>query len=216
MKSLLPDYFAAGVRLPACDNNSPTSPTETGRAFAMPLLSSNEPSLPVPNEAPCSGNVTIRFNLTRDSAQVITAGTAIFKPASAPARPALQSPSRTFTVALRVSTEESWSTPASRPARSIWSTVPAHSQRTALAITPASLAQEILDNPSGFYFNIHSQNNPGGVIRAQLLRVLRDETVPPAEFERLTSLSRPKPLGASPSPRPPCGRCSNVRCIVTS
>ena len=41
--------------------------------------------------------------------------------------------------------------------------------KNGVAITPASLAQEILDNPSGFYFNIHSQNNPGGVIRAQLL-----------------------------------------------
>ena len=154
----------------ACDDDSPTSPTETGPTFAMPLLSSNEPSLPVPNEAPCSGNVTIRFNLTRDSAQVITAGTADFQ-ASISACPA----GTAITIAhihRGVAGVNGGIVVDTRLAAGEVNLVNGAGSFTknGVAITPASLAQEILDNPSGFYFNIHSQNNPGGVIRAQLLR----------------------------------------------
>jgi hypothetical protein len=34
----------------------------------------------------------------------------------------------------------------------------------------AALAQRIIDNPNGFYFNVHSGLNPGGAVRAQLVR----------------------------------------------
>ena len=33
------------------------------------------------------------------------------------------------------------------------------------------VAQQILNNPAGYYFNIHSTANPGGVARGQLQRV---------------------------------------------
>jgi len=33
------------------------------------------------------------------------------------------------------------------------------------------LAQRILNNPAGFYFNVHSNLNPGGFARGQLNRV---------------------------------------------
>jgi hypothetical protein len=35
----------------------------------------------------------------------------------------------------------------------------------------AALEQAILNNPAGFYFNVHSTLNPGGVARGQLVRV---------------------------------------------
>jgi hypothetical protein len=35
----------------------------------------------------------------------------------------------------------------------------------------AALAQTIMNNPAGFYFNVHSTLNPGGVARGQLVRV---------------------------------------------
>jgi hypothetical protein len=35
----------------------------------------------------------------------------------------------------------------------------------------AALEQTILNNPAGFYFNVHSTLNPGGVARGQLVRV---------------------------------------------
>jgi hypothetical protein len=35
----------------------------------------------------------------------------------------------------------------------------------------AETAQAILNNPAGFYFNVHSPLNPGGVARGQLVRI---------------------------------------------
>jgi hypothetical protein len=36
---------------------------------------------------------------------------------------------------------------------------------------PADVRDRILANPAGFYFNVHSTLNPGGVVRGQLVRV---------------------------------------------
>jgi len=41
--------------------------------------------------------------------------------------------------------------------------------RTGLA-TPLSVAQAIIDNPAGWYFNVHTTLSPGGVARGQLVR----------------------------------------------
>jgi hypothetical protein len=40
------------------------------------------------------------------------------------------------------------------------------------AATPADIAtaQAIINNPAGFYFNVHTQLNPGGAARGQLVR----------------------------------------------
>jgi hypothetical protein len=34
----------------------------------------------------------------------------------------------------------------------------------------AELAQDIINNPSNYYFNVHSNLNPGGAVRGQLVR----------------------------------------------
>jgi hypothetical protein len=36
----------------------------------------------------------------------------------------------------------------------------------------AATLQQIVNNPAGFYFNVHSPANPGGVARGQLNRAL--------------------------------------------
>jgi hypothetical protein len=43
---------------------------------------------------------------------------------------------------------------------------------TKSAITPADIAtaQAVLNNPAGFYFNVHTTLNPGGAVRGQLVR----------------------------------------------
>ena len=42
---------------------------------------------------------------------------------------------------------------------------------TASVPADAALVQSIVNNPSGFYFNVHSPVNPGGFARGQLMRV---------------------------------------------
>src|SRR5262249_27945500 len=42
--------------------------------------------------------------------------------------------------------------------------------RSGVAVAP-DLANQILNNPADFYFNIHSTLNPGGAARGQLARV---------------------------------------------
>jgi hypothetical protein len=41
--------------------------------------------------------------------------------------------------------------------------------RVGLAVTAAQM-QSFLDNPAGFYFNVHTAANPGGVMRGQLVK----------------------------------------------
>ena len=41
---------------------------------------------------------------------------------------------------------------------------------TQSGVDPA-LAQTIINNPSNYYFNIHTSLNPGGVMRGQLVKV---------------------------------------------
>jgi hypothetical protein len=36
---------------------------------------------------------------------------------------------------------------------------------------PSDIAQGLLSNPAGFYFNVHTLSNPAGVARGQLIRV---------------------------------------------
>jgi hypothetical protein len=38
-------------------------------------------------------------------------------------------------------------------------------------VTPPALAQSIISNPAGFYFNVHTAQSPQGVARGQLVRV---------------------------------------------
>src|SRR5262245_815044 len=42
--------------------------------------------------------------------------------------------------------------------------------RSGIAVTP-DIASQLMTNPAGFYFNVHSTLNPGGVARGQLVRV---------------------------------------------
>jgi hypothetical protein len=42
--------------------------------------------------------------------------------------------------------------------------------RNGIAVSAAN-AQGILDNPAGYYFNVHSTANGGGFMRGQLVRI---------------------------------------------
>jgi hypothetical protein len=126
--------------------------------------------LPQPSESSCAGTVTIQFNLTRDAAQVITAATVDFT-GSITGCPT----TTTITVAhihegapgvnggVRVTAFPNGTVTLVGGAGSF-------SRLGIVAELTPALAQQIIDNPGAFYFNIHSSANPQGVIRAQLVR----------------------------------------------
>jgi hypothetical protein len=166
---LLAAFMAVG-----CDDDNPTQPSELTPTFQMNLLASNEvPSIVAPDaEATCAGSVTIRMNLTRDASNTITAATFDFEAniTGCPTTTNLTMAHIHENVAgqngpIRVTTFTGGGVPLVNGAGSL----------TRNNIPPdngdLSVVQRILDNPSGFYFNIHSSVHTGGVIRNQLVRI---------------------------------------------
>ncbi|MGE5834216.1 MAG: CHRD domain-containing protein [Acidobacteriota bacterium] len=176
-KLYLVPLLAAFVAVGCGDDNNPNQPSEITPTFQMNLLASNEvPPIVAPDpEATCAGTVTIRLNLTRDASNAITAGTVDF---TANITGCPTSPSTTITAA------HIHEGPAGQATGVVINTginntsvplVNGAGGFTANGRTPTNqndigIFQRMLDNPSGFYFNIHSSAHTGGVIRAQLVR----------------------------------------------
>jgi len=155
---------------------SPGTPLPTTVNFTAALSSQNEVP-PITNaENPARGNARIQMNLTRDAAGAITsatwnfvfdvtgfpAGSTIILTHIHEAAPGVNGPVR---VDSRLSA-----------ATGVVLTTGAQSNLTYTNLAPATdaaaLAQRMLDNPNGFYFNSHTPLNPGGAIRGPLVRVV--------------------------------------------
>jgi hypothetical protein len=166
------------VALAGCDDDSPLAPEDPNVVvFTAQLTAANEVP-PITNaEQNARGDVRITFNLTRDSSNNITAGTA------------------TFVVNLN-----------SFPAGSSWTLAHIHvgasgvaggvvvntglTPGTAIALTNGSVSNQtfadrpivtqgqpdvalinaIINNPAGYYFNVHTALNGNGAVRGQLVR----------------------------------------------
>jgi hypothetical protein len=136
--------------------------------FTAQLLSGNEVP-PIANaEAGANGTVIITFTLTR-SGGVITAASATFEFIVNNLQPnsvvILAHIHRGVAGVNGPIVVDSGLSPAT-PIPAVNGTVTF--SRSGLALSP-SLAQEIINNPSGFYFNVHTVLNPGGVVRGQLV-----------------------------------------------
>ncbi len=157
--------FAAG-----CSKSS-TSPstTPTKPTFTAARSTANEVP-PITNaEAGASGNATITFDLTKDAAGNVTAGTATFVvnlsgfPAGTPINIAhIHTGAAGTTGAVLVSTTLA-------AGEVVLATGSGSFTKTA-PILPVD-ANNIINNPAGFYFNAHSALNGGGVVRGQLVKV---------------------------------------------
>lgn len=166
-------YFIAAlslvtcVGLSACNNNSPTSPSDTVKLTAQ-LSPANEVP-PVANaEASGNGTVTITMHLTRDSAGTITAATADFQ-VSLTAFP-LNTPltmAHIHTGAVGVSGAVLVNTGLSSGEVTLVNGAGSFT-KTGVSVAAAT-AKDILANPANFYFNVHTALNPGGVARGQLV-----------------------------------------------
>ena len=154
------------------DDTTPTGPSTIGPVvFAVQLSAANEVPPVTGTESGGRGTVTITFNVPRDGAgNPSGSGTATFAmqvsgfPAGTPAVGAHIHPGAAgVNGGVIVSTGLSPTAPIVLADGTAIVTI----QNIALS---RDLAAQIMANPAGFYFNVHTQTNPGGAIRGQLAR----------------------------------------------
>lgn len=169
MKRLSLLFVTFGVLVAGCGSSSTAPTTPTNPTFVATLSPANEVPAVSGAEAAGSGTATVTLVTTKDSAGNVTSATATFVvnlsgfPAGTPINAAhihnavagvnggVVVPSG-ITAGQNVLTNGSGSFTASN------------------LTVEGALANQILANPAGFYFNVHSTLNPGGAARGQLVR----------------------------------------------
>lgn len=170
--SLIALTVSACAVILACDDNGATSPSSPPVVFTSILRPANEVP-PVANaESGGVGAVQITFNVTRDTAGAVTGATADFYfQASA-------FPPNTVVVGAHIHPGAAGVNGPVVVSTGITAGVPfalaadGRGEFRSLRVTvDAATAQAIINNPAGWYFNIHSPLNPGGFARGQLTRI---------------------------------------------
>ena len=172
MKRLVIAAMAAALMGSACSDDGPTEPSgDTSPQFTAQLLPANEVP-PVGNaEGSGSGTVTITLNITRNASQTITAATADFN-VSLTSFPAGTTLSAAHIHNARAGTNGGTINNLGLGAGEF--VIPASGSVTftknGINFTSLDHVTNMLNDPAGFYFNVHSVLNPGGVARGQLVR----------------------------------------------
>ena len=171
MKRLSPIAVAIAVLAAGCSSSTtPTPTTPTNPTFTATLSPANEVP-PITNaESTVAGNVSITLVTAKDAAGNITSATATFVvnltglPAGSSVNIAhIHEGANTCACPVVVNT--------SLGAGEVTiSNGVASFTKANITVDPA-VAQRILNNPAGFYFNVHTTLNAGGVARGQLSRV---------------------------------------------
>ena len=156
-----------------CDEENTTGPSNTGNqplVFGATLSAQNEVP-PVGNaESTATGNATVTLTPTRDAAGAITGGTFEFtfnvsgltnasNITMAHIHQAAAGTNGPVVVDSQLSAATSIQTPVGT----------ASFNRAGLTASSAATPAAIVANPAGFYFNVHTSLNPGGVVRGQLV-----------------------------------------------
>lgn len=165
--------LALGITLAAvgCGKDNPTTPTPAADPkFTATLLPSNEVPAVSNAEQSGSGTVTITMHNTKDAAGNITASTAdfTFTLTGFPAGTTLTA-AHIHPGAAGTNGSPAWNLNLVSGANVLTNgtiTVTVNG----VAPTDVATAQAILNNPAGFYFNVHTTQNTGGVARGQLVK----------------------------------------------
>lgn len=168
---LTPFVLALGLTLGAVacgDSDTSPSPAAAPR-FTAGLLPANEVPPITGVEAGGTGTATITLNVTRDAAQNVTAATADFSVqlSSFPAGTTLTG-AHIHPGAAGVNGGVAVNTGITS-GQIVLATGTDSFTRSGITVDPA-LAQTIINNPAGYYFNVHSSTSPGGFARGQLVR----------------------------------------------
>jgi hypothetical protein len=159
--------FAAGC---SSSSSAPTTTSPTQPTFTAALSTANEVPPITNSEAGGTGTATITINVTKDAAgNILTASTTFVVnlsgfPAGTPINIA-----HIHTGAAGVAGGVLVNTTLAPG-----SVVLTNGSGSFTAVQPVVLpevAQAIINNPAGYYFNVHSTLNSGGVARGQLVKV---------------------------------------------
>jgi hypothetical protein len=170
MKRLSLLAAALGLFAAGCGSSSTTAPSPTKPTFTATLSPANEvPPVSGP-EGTVAGTATIVLDTTKDGAGNVTAATATFTvnltgfPAGSAINIAhIHEGSSTCACPVVVNTS------LAAGQATITNGVVSFT-KDGIAVT-AEVAQRLLSNPAGFYFNVHSSLNPGGVARGTISRI---------------------------------------------
>jgi hypothetical protein len=161
--------IAVSLLAAGCGDDTPTAPSATQPKFTATLSGNNE-NPPISNaEAGGTGTSSITFNTTVVGGQV-TAATADFTvtisnlPAGTPINLShIHEGAASVNGSVRVNLALVAGEVTVGATRTVTFT------KNGITVDPA-LAQAIMNNPAGYYFNSHSTLNGGGVVRGQLVR----------------------------------------------
>ena len=149
-----------------------TAPSNLPIVMTASLAPGNEVPAIANAENTGHGAVQITFNVTRDGTGAITAGTADFHfqlsgfpPSTTIVAAHIHPGAAGVNGGVIVNTGVVAASPVTQADGVMSFTA------TGITVTPA-LLNSIVNNPAGFYFNVHSPTNPGGVARGQLNRAL--------------------------------------------
>jgi hypothetical protein len=167
-------FLLAAVVLftPACDDDDPVDPSVLlPLRFTADLRPSNEVP-PITNaDSGASGTMTVTITVTRDSSNNVTAVDStdfVVNMAGFPAGTILSgahihaAPAGTNAHIFIDTGLQNGETTLGTGAGTV--------TKSPTTVT-VEMAQNLVNNPAGYYFNVHTRLNPGGAIRGQLVRV---------------------------------------------
>jgi hypothetical protein len=166
---------AVVVFMPACDDDNPTNPTAAlPLRFTADLKAANEVNPSVTNsESGATGSMTLTVTVTRDSASNITAVNSL---------EFIVSNIAGLTAPATLTGAHIHAAPAGQSAGVFINTGLTNGEvvlasgtgsftKTVTSGVTVEQVQSLVANPAGNYFNVHTQLNPSGAIRGQLVRV---------------------------------------------
>jgi hypothetical protein len=156
----------------SCGDDDPVAPSNLPIVMTASLAPANEVPAIANAENTGLGAVQITFNVTRDANGAITGGTADFHFQLS------GFPSSTTIVAAHIHPGAAGVNGGVIVNTGVVAASPVTQADGVMSFSasgisvPAATLQNIVNNPAGFYFNVHSPTNPGGVARGQLGRAL--------------------------------------------